>query len=95
MADAMETRLGAHVGAEVVLDTDGPFLYIGKLEAVEGGAAVLVEVDVHDTRDSPSTREVYIHETKRYGVRANRERVEVRLDRVTSFSRLGDVVLYR
>jgi len=36
------------VGDEVVVDTRGPFLYIGTLESVNSNSLRLSDVDVHD-----------------------------------------------
>jgi hypothetical protein len=82
------------VGKVVVVDTDSAFVYLGTLKSVDDQFVVLVEVDAHDGRESPSTKEQYVMETKRYGVKANRREISVRTARVVSISRLDDVVTY-
>ena len=47
---------------------------------------------VHDLRDTKTTRELYVLDSRRYGIRSNRDRVLVRLDEVVSQSALTDVI---
>jgi hypothetical protein len=81
-------------GQAVVVDTDAEFVYLGVLDAILDQFLVLKEADVHDRRESPSTKEQYIMDAKRFGVRPNRKEVRVRLSMVVSLSRLEDVILY-
>ncbi len=82
------------IGAEVVIDTATRFVYIGTLVERSGGSLVLEEADVHDSRESKSTKEVYIMESAKHGVRVNRSKVIVPERRVMSISRLEDAVIY-
>jgi hypothetical protein len=79
------------VGHEVVLDVASPYVYIGTLAGFELGYFVLEQADVHDLRDTTTTRELYVLDTKRHGVNWNRERVLVRASDVVSLSKLDDV----
>lgn len=76
---------------KVVLDTRSSWVYIGVLEEVTGNCAVLSEVDVHDSRDTSTTKELYVLESTTTGVKSNRDRVYVNLEYVVSFSSLDDV----
>ena len=82
------------IGQVVVVDTDSMFVYLGTLDRVEDVFVVLKDVDAHDRRESPSTKEQYIMDTKRFGVRPNRKKLSVRAALVVSVSRLDDVVIY-
>ena len=82
------------VGQVVVVDTDSMFVYLGTLDRVEDHFLVLKDVDAHDRRESPSTKEQYIMDTKKFGVKANRKEVSVRKSLVISVSKLDDVVGY-
>jgi len=55
---------------------------------------VLADADVHPCEDSQSTREFYVLETKKNGIRANRRMVHVMRTEIVSVSRLTDVVDY-
>ena len=78
----------------IVLDTDSPLIYIGRLVDVTRHTIVLADADVHDRREGSSMSEKYLLDCKRFGVRSNRKKVYVRLERVVSFSLLGDVIDY-
>ena len=78
----------------VVVDTNSNFLYIGTLEDVGDHFVTLRDADVHDCRESPSMNEKYIMEAKKFGVRCNRKRVQIRIEEVISMSLLDDVVEY-
>lgn len=81
-------------GKIVVVDTDSRFVYLGTLDRVEAEFLVMKDVDAHDRRESPSTKEQYIMDTKKFGVKANRKEVNVRKALVISISKLDDVVGY-
>jgi hypothetical protein len=83
-----------HRGQYVVVDTDSDYLYIGKLLGVSGPYITLGEADVHDRRESSSMNEKYVLESKKYGVRSNRREVQIRLERMVSYSLLEDVIDY-
>jgi hypothetical protein len=80
------------IGETVVLDIDGPVLYIGRLTSINDEWINLEEVDVHHVDDSTTSREKYIIDTKTLGIRANRKKASVRLERVVGVSRLQDVL---
>ena len=79
------------LGKIIVLDTQGPLIYIGTLDKVTGPFVVLVEADVHDTNDSRATKDLYLVETRDLGVRVNRKRVVIMLGQIASASLLEDV----
>ncbi len=86
--------LEEYIGREVVLDARAPIVYIGRLERADAHFFVLADVDVHDLLQGGSTKEKYVLETRKHGIRKNRHRVLVRRDEVVSLSRLEDVVEY-
>jgi hypothetical protein len=89
----MESQLPmAFVGEQVVLDMIGPYVYVGLLAGEDTHYLLLEEADVHDLRDSSTTREQYVLDCRRHGVGANRHRVWVQKNQVVSLSRLEDVI---
>jgi len=82
------------IGADVVLDTRGDLMYIGKLDAVGDWFVTLVECDVHDLESTRTSKEVYIMEAAKLGVKKNRRSVAVRKSEVVSLSRLDEVIIY-
>jgi small nuclear ribonucleoprotein (snRNP)-like protein len=79
------------IGETVVLDMHAPYVYIGTLAGTDGQYLVLEEADVHDLRDSSTTRELYVLDSKRHGIGVNRARVYVERNQVVSLSKLSDV----
>lgn len=84
--------LAALVGQIVVLDTQGPLIYIGLLQRFTTGTFLLVEADVHDSNDSRASKDLYLVETRDLGVRINRSAVLVMRQQISSVSLLKDVV---
>ena len=76
----------------VVLDVESMFVYVGTLVSATDKTVTLENADVHDLRDSETTRERYVLDTKIDGVRANRKRVLVQRSQVVSISALSDVL---
>ena len=82
------------IGQKVVVDTDSHTLYVGQLQSVDDVVLELTEADVHDNQSTTTTRDVYIINTSKLGIKKNRERVLVRMARVLSVSLLSDVTHY-
>ena len=80
------------IGKQVVVDVESPFVYLGRLHAINEKTLVLKAADVHDMRDSTTTREVYVREARVHGVQPNRKTVYIRLENVVSISPLDDVI---
>jgi small nuclear ribonucleoprotein (snRNP)-like protein len=87
-------ELTAYLGKDVVLDTRGELLYIGRLEHVGEWFLTLVDADVHDLSESRTRKDVYLIEAARFGVKKNRHQVMVRTREVVSLSTLEQVIVY-
>lgn len=92
MDDTQRTALERLSGRAVVLDVRSTYVIVGTLVGQDHRYLILEDADVHDLRDSASTREMYVVEIKRHGVGTNRKRVLVNRDEVVSVSALDDVV---
>lgn len=92
----MDNSLDRFLQQRGVIDTAGPMLYIGRLDAYADRGYWLTDADVHDRSDGHSTKEMYVneaHELERTGNRrVNRRRVFVERHAVVSVSLLADVV---
>ena len=88
----MSETLNELVGQEVVLDAASMYVYLGKVESIDGQFVVLTDADVHDLRDSNTTRERYVIEARMHGIRPNRQRAIVDLRQIVSASVLTDVI---
>lgn len=78
----------------VIVDTSSSYLYIGTLSSVGDHFIVLRDVDVHDRAETPTTKEKYVLEARRFGVKPNRKEVSVRKAVIMSLSLLDDVIEY-
>ncbi|TET37165.1 MAG: hypothetical protein E3J72_06925 [Planctomycetota bacterium] len=78
----------------IVLDTATPLLYIGHLVDVDDSFLTLEKVDVHDLSSTPTSKDVYLIDSRKIGVKVNRERVKVRRDLIVSITRLDDIIEY-
>ncbi len=79
-------------GREVVLDLASQFVILGTLRGRDTQHYIVENADVHDLRDTTTTRELYVRDAKQHGINANRKRVFVRMDGVVSVSNLADVI---
>ena len=82
----------ALIGKIVVVDTDSRFVYLGTLDRVEEHFLIMKDVDAHERGESPSTKEQYIMDAKKFGVTPNRKEVSVRKALVVSISKLDDIL---
>jgi hypothetical protein len=82
------------IGRTVVVDTATSYLYIGDLAEVNADCVVLTQVDVHDRKDIDISKERYILDSRRHGVKPNRERTFVLREHVVSISALDDVIKF-
>ena len=84
--------LDALLQKEVVVDLASRYVVLGVLTGEEGAYLVLEDADVHDLRDSTTTREQYVVEARRHGVQANRKCTRLRKEEVVCIGRLEDVI---
>lgn len=83
--------LDALYGQMIVLDFHAPYVCIGRLVSCDDVHFLLADADLHDFRDSPATRENYVYDSIRLGIRRNRKHVLVRRAEVVAITRFADV----
>ncbi len=84
--------LQGFIGQVVVIDLRSEYVCIGKLVAVDENFLELRQVDLHDLRDTETTRENYVAEARASGVKRNRKRALVMRSEVVAVALLDDVV---
>lgn len=89
---AFTERARGWIGENVVVDFRSPMVAIGRLEGAEEDLLEMHDADLHDLRDTDTTRELYVVKTARYGIQVNRTVLLVRVDDVLAVARLDDVV---
>ncbi len=67
---------------------------MGKLVKIMDNFYELTDADVHDTSTGRTSKELYIIDAKKFGVKKNRAHVLVRKVEIVSISRLADVIEY-
>lgn len=77
---------------KVVVDLVSPYVCLGKLARYDDHYLELTHADLHDLRDTDTTRELYIAESVATGIKRNRKRVLIRRSEIVAISRLEDVV---
>ena len=76
----------------IVVDVVSPYVFVGTLVTCSEKTLTLSNADVHDLRDSNTTRERYLLDSRRDGVRANRHRVFVQQCQIVRISELDDII---
>jgi hypothetical protein len=80
------------VGQSIVLDLSSPYVILGTYQGADGPYYVVENADMHDLRDTATTRDLYVLDARRHGINCNRRRVFVRREGVVGISLLADVV---
>src|SRR5262249_14387510 len=84
--------LDEFIGQEVVIDLRSPFVCLGTLRHVDDLHLELRNADLHDLRDTQTTRENYVQASHATGIKRNRKRVLVMRANVAAVALLADVV---
>ena len=67
------------------------YLLLGILTGFDREFLSLRDADLHDFRDSSATREVYVYDSARLGIRRNRAQVLLRRDEIVAVTRFADI----
>ena len=81
----------AMTGQVVVVDLRSTYVCLGMLASADDQYLEMHDADFHDFRDSAATREIYVYESARFGIRRNRSRILIRLDDVVAITRFADI----
>jgi small nuclear ribonucleoprotein (snRNP)-like protein len=85
--------LEQYLGQKVVIDLKSSYVCLGTLERVDDHWLELRNADLHDFRDTETTREVYVAESRVTGIKRNRRRLLLVRADVVAVARLEDVAL--
>jgi hypothetical protein len=80
------------VGQKVVIDLRSSFVCLGTLLRADDLFLELRNADMHDLRDTQTSRENYVAESRATGIKRNRKRVLVSRADLVAIARLEDVV---
>jgi hypothetical protein len=80
------------IGEKVVIDCRSSFVCLGTLLRVDEMFLELKNADLHDLRDTQTTRENYVVASKTTGIKRNRKRVLVVRTDIVGISRFEDIL---
>jgi hypothetical protein len=80
------------VGEKVVVDLASQYVCLGTLLRVDENFLELKNADLHDLRDTDTSRENYVAASHATGIKRNRKRILICRRDVVAVSRLDDVV---
>jgi hypothetical protein len=80
------------VNEKVVVDLRSPYVCIGTLVRIDADWLELRNADLHDFRDTETSRENYVASSRETGIKRNRKRVLLARADVVAVTRFEDVV---
>ncbi len=80
------------IGQKIVVDMSSPFVCLGTLVKIDDAFLELKNADIHDLRDTDTTRENYVAASFATGIKRNRKHVWVSRRDVVAVARLDDFV---
>lgn len=83
--------LDEFVNQKVVVDLSSTFVCLGKLTRYDDHFLELKNADLHDLRDTETSRENYVADSVATGIKRNRKRLLIRRDQMVAIALLEDV----
>lgn len=83
--------LDEYLGEKVVVDLKSPFVCLGTLTRVDEHFLEMKSADLHDLRDTDTSRENYVAASVHSGIKRNRKKVLIVREDIVAISRLVDV----
>ncbi len=80
------------LGHRVVVDLRSPFVCLGVLARFDELYLEMHDADLHDLRDTATSRENYVAASVNTGIKRNRQRIMLARADIVAISRLEDVV---
>lgn len=78
-------------GITLVVDTDGPEVYVGRCDDVTDREVILLDADVHRDGDEGRSKQQYVERAARLGTWKKHDLLVLPRSRVTSIRKLGDI----
>jgi|SRR5579875_446435 small nuclear ribonucleoprotein (snRNP)-like protein len=90
--DQESAMIEEFLNQRVVVDLRSEYVCLGTLQRVDEHFIELRNADMHDLRDSDTTRENYVAASRATGVKRNRRRLLLVRTEIVAIARLEDVV---
>lgn len=84
--------LDEFIGQKVVIDLRSTFVCLGTLQRIDENYLEVKNADLHDFRDTDTTRENYVAASKATGIKRNRKRVLIARNDVVAIGLIDDIV---
>lgn len=78
-------------GITVVVDTDGPEIFVGRCDDVDDRGVFLHDVDIHLDGENGRSKEDYVKRAAQLGVWKKYDHLLIPKERVVSIRRLGEI----
>ena len=78
-------------GITLVVDTDGPEIFIGRCDDITDSEVILLDVDEHRDGADGKSKEEYVTRAAQVGTWTRHEMVALPKSRVASIRKLGDL----
>ena len=80
------------IGENIVIDLRSTYVCMGKLAKVADDVLELRNADLHDLRDTETTREKYVADSAATGIKRNRKKLWLMRAEIVAIARSGTVV---
>ena len=80
------------IGQKIVVDLRSEYVCLGTLVRVDDHFLELKNADLHDLRDTDTTRERYVIDARDTGIKRNRRRMLLVRTDIVAIARLDDVM---
>ena len=81
------------IGERVVIDLRSPYVCLGTLLRIDEHFLELKNADLHDLRDTETTRENYVAASHETGIKRNRRRLLLMRTEIVAVARLSEVAV--
>ncbi|MFQ5601447.1 MAG: hypothetical protein ACE5G2_12960 [Candidatus Krumholzibacteriia bacterium] len=78
-------------GITVVVDTNGPQVFVGRCDTMDAQQIVLLDADVHEDGTEGRSKDDFVHQAARFGHWKKHDRVVIPASDIASVRRLGQV----
>ncbi len=78
-------------GITVVVDTEGPEVWVGRCDTMTTDRIVLLGADRHEEADGAASKQEWVERAAMVGFFPRHDRVVIDLDSVVSVKRLGEI----
>lgn len=78
-------------GITVVVDTEGPEVFVGRCDDEDDNSVILLDADVHRDGDDGRSKAQYLERAAQFGVWKKHDRLVIPRAQVTSIQPLADV----